>query len=142
MNENVEMLNYIYQNAKMGKSTIDQIIKEVSDITFKDVLNEQLKDYEKVIDNTKVYLSEFNKQEKDITDLSKIVTYLSIKMSTLNDDTSSHIADMLIKGSTMGTVEITKKLNKYTNIDESIKMLASKLLKIEENNIEKLKKYL
>ncbi|MEG1141408.1 MAG: hypothetical protein RSE41_02985 [Clostridia bacterium] len=142
MNENVEMLNYIYQNAKMGKSTIDQIIKEVSDITFKDVLKEQLKDYEKVIDNTKVYLSEFNKQEKDITDLSKIVTYLSIKMSTLNDDTSSHIADMLIKGSTMGTVEITKKLNKYTNIDESIKMLASKLLKIEENNIEKLKKYL
>ncbi|MEG1008450.1 MAG: hypothetical protein RSF67_01280 [Clostridia bacterium] len=142
MNENVEMLNYIYQNAKMGKSTIDQIIKEVSDITFKDVLKEQLKDYEKVIDNTKVYLSEFNKQEKDITDLSKIVTYLSIKMSTLNDDTSSHIADMLIKGSTMGTVEITKKLNKYTNIDDSIKMLASKLLKIEENNIEKLKKYL
>lgn len=142
MDENVEMLNYIYQNAEMGKITIEQILKEIEDIKFRDVLKEQLKDYDYVVNKCDSILNEHGKLPKGIQTMPKIMTYLNIKLSTLNDDTPSHIAEMMINGSTMGVTEITKNLNKYNNIDDSIKDLASRLLKIEQDNIENLKPYL
>lgn len=142
MNENVEMLNYIYQNANMGISTIQQILKEIEDIEFKDVLKEQLEDYIKMSRKVEDLLNKEEKQAKDISIMYKVTTYLSIKMSTMKDNTSSHIAEMMIQGSNMGVIDITKNLNNYKNIDNNIRSLAEQLLKIEQNNIEKLKLYL
>ena len=142
MNGNIEMLNYIYQNAEMGKTTIEQILKEVKDLDFRDVLREQLKDYEYVIEKCDTLLNEEGKSPKGIDITPKIMSYFKIKFDTLKDDTPSHIAEMMINGSTMGITDITKNLNNYNNIDNSTKDLASRLLKIEQDNIEVLKQYL
>jgi len=142
MNENIEMLNYIYQNAEMGKTTIDQILKEVEELQFRDVLKEQLKDYQYVVNKCDTLLIESGKLPKGIDAMPKIMSYIKIKFDTLKDDTPSHIAEMIINGSTMGITEITKNLNKYNQVDNSTKDLASRLLKIEQDNIEALKPYL
>lgn len=142
MNENIEMLQYIYQNSEMGKVTINQILEEIKDLEFKDVILEQLKDYEYVVQKAEKLLSDEKKYPKDLNITTKIMTYFGIKMNTLKDDTSSHIAEMMINGSTMGITQITKNLNNYKNIDNDIKDLGSRLLKIEQDNIEKLKPYL
>jgi len=142
MNENIEMLNYIYQNAEMGKTTIEQILKEVEELQFRDVLKEQLKDYEYVVNKCDTLLNESAKLPKGIDTMPKIMSYIKIKLDTLKDDTPSHIAEMIINGSTMGITEITKNLNKYNQVDNSTKDLASRLLKIEQDNIEALKPYL
>lgn len=142
MNENVEMLNYIYQNAEMGRSTIEQILKEVRDLEFRDILKEQLKDYEYVSNRCDSLLNNEGKLPKGIDVMPKIMSYFKIKMDTLKDDTSSHIAEMMINGSTMGVTDITRNLNKYNDVENSTKDLASRLLKIEQDNIEALKPYL
>jgi hypothetical protein len=142
MNENIEMLNYIYQNSSMGITTIQQILKDVDDLEFKDVLKEQLEDYIKISRKAEDLLNMENKQAKDIGVMYKVTTYLSIKMSTMKDNTSSHIAEMMVQGSNMGVIDITKNLNNYKNIENTIRSLAEQLLKIEQNNIEKLKPYL
>ncbi len=142
MDENIEMLNYIYQNAGMGKITTQQILKEVKDLEFKDILEEQLKDYKYVVSRSETLLNEEGKLPKDIDTMPKIMSYFKIKMDTLKDDTSSHIAEMMMQGSNMGVIDITRNLNKYDNIEDSIKDLASRLLKIEQDNIEALKPYL
>ena len=56
--------------------------------------------------------------------------------------TPSHISEMLIQGSTMGIIDITKKIKEYPNADKEILELANKLLKLEQNNVEECKKYL
>lgn len=142
MNENVEMLNYIYQNAEMGKNTIEQILKEVKDLEFREILKEQLKDYEYVSNKCDTLLNVEGKLPKGIDVMPKIMSYFKIKLDTLKDDTSSHIAEMMINGSTMGVTDITKNLNKYHDVDNNTKDLASRLLKIEQDNIEALKPYL
>lgn len=142
MNENIEMLNYIYQNAEMGKTTIEQILKEVKYLEFREVLKEQLKDYEYVVNKCDTLLSEEQKLPKGIDPMPKIMSYIKIKLDTLKDDSPSHIAEMIINGSTMGITEITKNLNKYSNINDNTKVLANRLLKIEQYNIEALKPYL
>lgn len=142
MDQNVEMLNYIYQNAEMGINTIKQILKESEDLKFRDVLKEQLNDYVYVVNKADTLLNFEGRLPKGIDVMPKVMSYLKIKVDTLRDNTSSHIAEMMINGSTMGVTDITKNLNKYDDIDDNIKDLASRLLKIEQDNIEALKPFL
>ncbi|MEG0944768.1 MAG: hypothetical protein RSF86_14165, partial [Angelakisella sp.] len=74
--------------------------------------------------------------------MDKMKTYLMINLQTLVDRSSAHIAEMLITGSNMGIVDGTKKLKEYAGAESSIKELMEKLIRFEENNIEKLKSFL
>lgn len=47
----------------------------------------------------------------------------------------SHISEMMIRGSTMGIVDITKKIKEYDDADKVILNLANDLLKFEQRNI-------
>lgn len=62
---------------------------------------------------------------------------------TMKDRSVSAIAEMLINGSTMGIVEAQKQLHRYEGeAEKDICDLMENLKKTEEENVEKLKKYL
>ena len=66
-----------------------------------------------------------------------------INMQTLTDQSVSHIAKMMIQGSSMGITEALQKLHQYENdADKEIRKLMEDLKDFEEKNIERLKKYL
>lgn len=142
MNGNVELLNYIYQNAEMGKNTISQLINISQDEEYKKLLQSQLQEYTSIYDSTDRKLKEFNKEAKNINSFSKASTYVMINLKTMVNKSPSHISEMLIQGSTMGIIHITKKLKEYADADQEILSLANKLLKLEQNNVEECKKYL
>jgi len=142
MDGNVEFLNYIYQNAEMGKDTIHQLIGISQDEEYKKMLRSQLQEYKMIYDSTDEKLKELNKEAKDINAFSKLSTYAMVNLKTLANESPSHISEMLIQGSTIGIVDLTKKLKEYTDVDEEILALANKLLQLEQNNVEECKKYL
>ena len=65
-----------------------------------------------------------------------------IKMETIKDKSVEHLAGMMMQGSTMGIVQITKKIRDYKDSDKRVVNLAKELLEIEEQNFYELKKYL
>lgn len=142
MNGNIEFLNYIYQNAGMGKDTITELIEISKDEEYKKMLKCQLEEYKIIHKIAEQKIEELNKEAKDINIFSKVSTYIMINVNTLMDKSSSHISEMLIQGSTMGIVDVTKKIKEYPNADKEILDLANKLLKFEQNSIEEYKKYL
>ena len=142
MNGNMELLNYIHQNSEMGQNTIKQLIEIVEDNPFNEVLQSQFNEYKKIFDLSEQKIEEQNKKAKGVNTLSKISTYMMINLKTLTDKSSSHISDMLIQGSTMGIIDITKKIKEYNNAYKEILDLADNLLKLEQRNIEELKKFL
>lgn len=142
MNNDIEFLNYIAQNSKMGIDTLTLIIKDIDGNEFKTVLLDQLQEYMKIYDKCTELLHSMNSEVEDFNALQKVSTYMATKFNIAKDDSHSHIAEMLIQGSTMGVTDITKKINKYVDADEKIQMIANKLLKTEENNIHEMKKYL
>ncbi|MBC8080392.1 MAG: hypothetical protein H7X86_08610 [Gorillibacterium sp.] len=142
MNGNAEILNYIHQNSEMGKATTKQLIGIVKGEGLKGYLQSQYNEYSCIFDTSEAYLKELNKDAKDLNAFSKAATYMMINIKTLTDKTESHIAEMLIQGSTMGITEITKKLKEYNNADPKILDLGHKLLKFEQQNIEELKLFL
>ncbi len=142
MDGNTELLNYIYQNSQMGIKTIEQLLDIVEDKEFTMHLQTQLEEYKKLNQAAIQMLQERGHEEKEIGNMEKISAYISINMKTLTDKTPSHISEMLIQGSTMGTIDASKNIKKYASADSSILKLAEKLLKTEEDNIEQLKKFL
>ena len=49
---------------------------------------------------------------------------------------------MMIKGTVMGITELTAMKNESKNLDEGVKNLVLKLLKLEEDYMQRLKAYL
>lgn len=142
MNEDIELLNYIYQNAKMGIVGIDNIKREIQDKNFLKLIKEQEQDYYMICTKTIKCLSLSNSERKNITKIAKVMTYMDARKKLMKDKSDSTIAKMMIEGSNMGIIAITEKLNHYEGADKNIIKLAKELLKIEEKNLENLKKYL
>lgn len=142
MDANVEFLNYIHQNAQMGQDTLKQLIGITKDEEYKKMLQSQFNEYKNIFDLAENKLKQYNKEAKDINIFSKVSTYIMINLNTLTNKTSSHISEMLIQGSTMGIVDITKKIKEYPQADKEIVDLANKLLAFEQSNVEECKKFL
>lgn len=143
LNENAELLNFIYQNSQMGVGTIDHLLEIVEEKNFVKFLKSQLREYEEIHESAKFLLNKNGYDEKGISTLEKIRTYLMINFQTLTDKTPSHIAEMLIIGSNMGIIDAIKNIRKYEKqAEKDILNLMKKLLIFEENNIKELKEFL
>ena len=141
MEQEIEFLNYIYQNAEMGMIGIDHIKKEIQDKKLMKMIKEQEKDYQTICEETKKILNKKDEEEKSIGMIAKMMTYMDAKMKTMTDKSASNIAKMMIEGTNKGIIEIQEKLNNY-DVSKKAKNLAEKLLEIEQKNIEDLKEFL
>ena len=142
MEGNIEFLNYIYQNAEMGKTTISQLIDISEDQSFKHSLQSQFREYNEICNMADNKIKQFQEKSKGIGTMTKLKTYIMININTIKDKTASHIAEMMIQGSSMGIVDITKKLKEYNNAEQDIIELGNRLLKFEQQNIEEMKTFL
>jgi len=98
--------------------------------------------YITIYDNTEKELQEINKKVKGINIFSKSSTSTMINLKTMLNKSTSHISEMLIQGSTMGIIDMTKKLKEYNNVKGYVLSIANELLTFERNSIEEYKKYL
>ena len=142
MDANAELLNYIRQNAQMGQNTIHRLMEIVQEGNFKELLASQFEEYKKMFNTVEKRLKTLGMEVKDVNAFTKISAYLMINMETLVDKTPPHIAEMLIQGSTMGLIQITRKLKEYKEADDEILYMGEHLLKLEQQNIEECKRYL
>ena len=142
MNQEAELLNFVYQNAQMGVETIHQILKAVEHEGLKKQLQRQMEEYEAFQKEAEGMLEQNGYDEKGIGSFEKIRTYLMVNFQTMTDRTTSHIAEMMMIGSNMGGTQAIKNLKKYENVEKNVKDLMERLRKKEEQNLEKLKEFL
>ncbi len=74
--------------------------------------------------------------------MAKFSAYMMIEMKTIADQSPSHIAQMMIQGSTMGVVQATKHLKEQAGADEEVRALTQRLIETEQDNIETMKSFL
>lgn len=143
MSADAELLNFIYQNSQMGVETLNQLLPMIDNEAFKKQIEAQLKEYTRIHEEAKELLNRHGYDEKGLGMLEKVMTYLMIDMKTLMDKSSSHIAEMLIQGGSMGIVDAVKRIHQYEHdADKEVIALMKRLLEFEENNVERLKNVL
>ena len=145
MNENNELLLYIYKNADMGVKSTTKLIRLLNnkDNKIKNVVEGELKGYEHFLKKSEALLKKHKIEPKGSSVIADISSSIGMNMEFMKDNSDAKIADMLIRGFTMGNIEIDKKIDKFEDdADRSILKLAKELKKFGEENIELLKPYL
>ena len=145
MNENEEILEYIYQTSNMGMQSTKDLINTLKgkDNKIKKILPEIEKNYAKYAKETEKLLNKQDLKAKPIGMMTKAMSKMSINKEMMNDNSDSNIADMLIQGLTMGNLELTKHIDNYEKTaDKKVIDIAKSLRKFGEEYIEKLKVYL
>ena len=141
-NTNLYVLNEVHKGAKMVMDSISTISEKVSEPNLKDNLSFQYTQYGDILDSVNEIYKKYGDIPKDNHPMSEVMSWTGIQMNTLTDKSNSHIADMLIQGTTMGIIEGRKLLNQNPNIDEEVRQVLNTFVKMQENNVEKLKTFL
>ena len=142
MTQDLALLNFIYQNAEMGKETIPKLTKITENTEFRKVMESQLKEYQTLYNAAEEKIKEANQEAKGIGAMEKISAYTMLNLNTLLDKSTTHLAEMMMQGSNMGIIDITKKLKECPEAEPDTLRLANKLLKLEERNLEEVKEFL
>ncbi|MGN0620624.1 MAG: hypothetical protein ACI4I9_02050 [Porcipelethomonas sp.] len=137
-----QLLNMIMKNSEMGCIGIDGVIKYTEDADLIKSLSVQRKEYDRIYKKAFSELNQKGCRPEHPGKAAVISSEIMSFMKTASDNSPSRIAEMMIKGSTMGVTKIIKGMSSYSGDNHSITSLADKLLKTEQNNIEEMKKFL
>lgn len=136
------ILNEINKGIKMGMDSISTIAEKVGDNNFKDDLKFQYDKYNEILNKVNNELSNYDDFPAELPPMQKMMGYMDIQASTLTDKSNSNISEMLIKGNNMGIIKGVKLKNQNPDADQNIKNILDEFIQFQENNVEKLKKYL
>lgn len=142
MINDVEMLTYVLQNAEMGCQGISSVRKRVHDSKVDNLLCEHLVRYGKIYHCANNMLRNRGADIRHVSSVAKAMTKLAAERDLRRDSSASHIAEMMIKGNTMGVNKMTRHLRQYDGSDSHVRLLAKKMLDTEEEHIKEMKAFL
>lgn len=146
MDESLEIVNHIYKDSEMAISTLTKLSTtlEKKDNKIKDTVEDIIKGYERYFKEAKKILNKNNCKKEKNGIVSKVMANMGIDKEVKHDNSDSAISDMLIKGVSMGSIDLEKKLKKYKDkeIDDKVLELANDFKNFQDDIIEKLKEYL
>jgi hypothetical protein len=143
MINDVEMLNYILQNAEMGCHGIKNVRKGVkSSVAVDNVLCEQLIRYGKICRVAGTMLRSRGVEPRHISPVAKTMTKIAAQRDLRRDPSPSHAAEMMIKGNTMGVNKMVQHMRDYDRNDRNVTLLAKKMLDTEEEHIREMRAFI
>ena len=135
-----EVLNNIYKNAHIALQSISDVTKNCDNERMLCELKEEYDGYEKFIGEVSAYMKEAGVIPKEVGAFQKAMMRTSIRLKTAADDSRSHIADMMVKGTVTGLTELYEILSRSDGqVDEKTLRYAEKLKDLEEVYEERLK---
>ena len=142
MDDNVIVLNEIHKGLIMGMESISVVSSKVGDDSFKQVLDEYYNKYDDLLKRVNSSLKSSGEMGDDTNPVEKVMGWTNIQMSTITDKSNSHIAEMLITGTTMGIVKGRKLYNQHPNLDKNVRQTLDDFVQEQEHQVEKLKEWL
>ena len=141
--QNLNILDEVNKGATMGMDAITFVSKKVKDKKFKKVLDIEYNKYEKISYRIKDLYSQYsNKNPHETNTMNKVMTWYGIQMKTMNDDTVSKLAEILVQGTNLGIIEGRRLLNQNPKVSRNIKKILNDFVSMQEDSLETLKKFL
>ncbi len=140
--KNNDLINALYQNTEMGISSIKKIYPKIQNENLKLEIKTQLSNYKtqqkEIINSMKLN----HIPPKKVPLMLKAMTSTGIAFNCAKDNSSEHIAEILIQGTNMGIIKINQALNRTSSENHKFVNSAKSMLQKEQEYIDNLKKYL
>ena len=132
----------IQMNADMAMKAIDTISGKVYDDDLALQISRQSLKYAELYNEASKQLMEGKAERYQSNALTDAMLKTGIHYNTMLNTSTGHIAEMMIKGSNNGILEMEKVLKHNENAGEGPRALAKQLIEFEESSIKRLKDYL
>ena len=127
----------------MGITSIPHAMSLPQSRAMTDALDSQLREYRTIAARAQALARRQGKQLKGPNPAAKAMSSAMLRAKTTADPSTTRLAELMIQGSTMGTVQMTRRLHQYAGyVDPEVKSLGQRLLHTEEKNIQDMKRYL
>lgn len=142
VDENANLLKEIYKATKMGLKATQLIIPKVHDEPLREQIERQGEDYKGIAVKAESMLKKTGEKPHSKCEIKEAMLWGAVQMNTIVNKKPTHIAEIMISGTTMGIIDMTKKLNELDTADAGSKKLAEEFIQNQQKSIDELKKHL
>ena len=142
MEQSEKLLQSIVENARMGASACDMLLKKADEAEIREEIMLEKQQYSAIARDAEQRMYEMGIEPKPEGMMQRMGMWMGMEMNTLTDKSPSHMADMLIQGATMGVVEMVKARNSNPDANAQAQGIASHFITAQQESIERLKGFL
>lgn len=139
--QEINVLKETRKNASMAVNAIDTLMGKVYNQEFAYELASQKNRFQEFERKAEAGLWQHGLMARKAI-LDKAMLWGAIQANTMLNISTPHVADMMIQGNTRGIAELMKVKHNNKNTGSFANELAEELMDFEEENIERLKRFL
>lgn len=140
--QSAEILRSVYRNAEMAYEASTDVLKHCRNAHLYSEISAQRDRYRQVAGKMRSELNSRGEKAPQYSPYAKAMTKMGIAMKTMSDDSSSGLAALMLRGTTMGIIDMQHAVNRSAAAEQSIRSDAQELLAREQSFCDSLKRYL
>lgn len=138
----IEVYREVQRNAETAMKAIDTIRDKVYDDDLALLLSRQNMEYSDIRNKALTKLIEAKAEPYRGNAVNDLMLKSGIHMNTMLNTSTSHVAELMIQGSSRGQAKMWKALNANGKYAMEASEMAEEIVKVEELGISAYKKYL
>mgnify|MGYP006955450029 CR=1 FL=1 len=139
MNQTEKLLKSIVENARMGISACEQLLKKSDDFEISKELMLEKQHYSELARDAEQQLFDMNLKPEPEGLMQRMGMWMGMQMDTMTDDSASHIADIAIQGLTMGVIGMTRDQGNLPEASAEAQGMATAFIQSQQSAIDRLK---
>lgn len=140
--DTIKLLQECDAGSKMAVTSIDELLDKATDPELASLLVESKKHHEKLGNDLHAMLNDKKFDEKEPNPMAKGMSKLKINFKMGMEGSDAMIAELITDGCDMGVKSLYKYMNQYAAAEEDAKDICKRLIAIEEELRDKLRKFL
>ena len=143
MSDTMDLLSFIHKNTAMGVTNISKVMALPQSKNMVEILDNQLREYRTITARCQAVARNQGKLLKPPNGATRAISRTMMMTQVATDNSTSKLAELMIQGSTMGAVAMTRRLHSYEGeVTDEVVGLGQRLLRTEERNIQEMKEFL
>lgn len=140
--QSADILGSVYRNAEMAYDASGDVLKHCPNRSLAGEISAQRDRYRDIAAQTRTELVRRGGVPKPYPAYAKMMSKMGIAMKTANSRSNKTIATLMIKGTTLGIIDMQHSVNCSKGAESRVRDDAEKLLEREQDFCEHLKSYL
>ena len=140
--DTLELLKECNAGCKSATNSMEQVQAYVKDSQLRKIIEQYNKEHILIGDECHKILDKAGETEKDPSPMAKTFSWISTEIKMMINDDEKKIADIMVDGCNMGIKALSRYLNEYKEADKESRNLTKKLIRLEQDFMNDLLRYL
>ncbi len=143
MKEHTEiLLQECHSGLLMAIDSMEQVLPYAKNEELKKLINDYKEKHERLKQQTSDMMCNHNVEMKKPGMIASAFSWVTAEVKLMLEDDSNQIAKLMMDGSNMGIQSITECINKNEHAADDVQSIAKKIVRVEEEFLQELKRFL